>query len=158
MESAGLLSGDGHPRLLRVSVRPESVDDAGVLDHWEPIVAFLLTFALSGLTTYWLGVELTGRRYAGWVAGVAFAFAPYRMDQLAHIRVLASFWMPVVMLGLHRYYRDGHTWWLVLFAGATVTQGLKNGYYLLFFPVLVALWVLWCTPNEAGRERRARLG
>ncbi len=60
VESAGLLSGDGHPRLLRVSVRLESVDDAGVLDHWEPIVAFLLTFALSGLTTYWLGVELTG--------------------------------------------------------------------------------------------------
>lgn len=121
-------------------------------------VAFLLTFALSGLTAYWLGVELTGRRDAGWVAGLAFAFAPYRMDQLAHIQVLASFWMPVAMLGLHRYYRDGHTRWLALFAGATAMQGLTNGYYLLFFPVLVALWVLWFTPNEGWWRKVGAVG
>ena len=121
-------------------------------------VAFLLTFALSGLTAYWLGVELTGRRDAGWVAGLAFAFAPYRMDQLAHIQVLASFWMPVAMLGLHRYYRDGHAWWLMLFAGATAMQGLTNGYYLLFFPVLVVLWVLWFTPNEGWWRKVGAVG
>ena len=80
------------------------------------------------------------------------------MDQLAHIQVLASFWMPVAMLGLHRYYRDGRAWWLMLFAGATAMQGLTNGYYLLFFPVLVVLWVLWFTPNEGWWRKVGAVG
>ena len=121
-------------------------------------VAFLLTFPLSGLAAYWLGLELTGRRDAAWIAGLAFAFAPYRMDQLAHIQVLASYWMPLALLGLHRFYRDGRFRWLALFGLSTLMQGLSNGYYLLFFPVLVLLWVLWFTPNEGWWRKVSAVG
>src|SRR5262245_63809609 len=48
-------------------------------------VAFVLSFPLSGLAAYVLAFELTGRRDAGLLAGLAFAFAPYRMGQLAHV-------------------------------------------------------------------------
>ena len=128
----------------------------------NPVVAynvtFLLTFALSGWSAYLLCVALTGRRDAAWLAGLAFAFAPYRMDQLAHLQVLVSFWMPVALLGLHRYYRDGRMRWLVLFGVSTLMQGLSNGYYLAFFPVLVILWVFWFTPNEGWWRKVGAVG
>ncbi len=121
-------------------------------------VTFLLTFPLSGLAAYLLCRELTGRRDAAWLAGLAFAFAPYRMDQLAHLQVLASFWMPLALLGLHRYLRVGDVRWLALFGVATSMQGLTNGYFLAFFPVLVMLWVFWFTPNEGWWRKVGAVG
>ena len=40
---------------------------------------FLTTFVLSGFGTYLLARDLTGHRLAAFVAGLAFAFAPYRI-------------------------------------------------------------------------------
>ena len=111
-------------------------------------VAFLLTFPLSGLAAYLLTFELTNRRDASWLAGLAFAFAPYRMEHLAHVQILASYWMPIGLFGLHRYYRDGGRRWVLLFGVATLMNGLTNGYYLLFYPLLILPWVLWFTPIE----------
>ena len=116
-------------------------------------VTFLLTFVLSGTAAYLLGRELTGRRDAAWIAGLVFAFAPYRMGQTAHLQVLASFWMPLALAALHRYARDRRPHWLAAFAGATAMQGLTNGYYLAFFPVLVGLWAIWFS-RGAGWWRR----
>ncbi len=113
---------------------------------------FLGTFVLSGMGGYALGVTLTGRRAAGFVSGLVYAFAPHRMAQFPHIQVLASFWMPFALVGLHRYLQDGRLRWLVLFGAATLGQGLSNGYFLLFFPVLVGLWLLWFPPP--GRRLR----
>jgi hypothetical protein len=109
-------------------------------------IAFLLTFVLSSMGTYVLALTVTKRHDVSFVAGLAYGFAPYRMAQLAHIQVLASFWMPLALAALHRYVDDRRPRWLVLFAVATAFQGLTNGYYLLFFPVLVGLWVLWFAP------------
>ena len=102
-------------------------------------VTLLLTFALSATAAFLLGYELTGRWDAALVCGAAFGFAPYRIAQLPHVQVLASFWMPVALLGLHRYLRDGRTMSLVLFASAWLMQALSNMYFMLFFPVLVLL-------------------
>ena len=119
-------------------------------------VAFLLTFPLSGLAVYLLCFELTHRRDAAWLAGLAFAFAPYRMDQLAHLQVLASYWMPLGLFALHRYYRDPRLRWLALFGVSTLMTGLTNGYFLLFYPPLILFWVLWFTPNEGWWRKVAR--
>ncbi|HSP92189.1 MAG TPA: hypothetical protein VLN08_14840, partial [Vicinamibacterales bacterium] len=55
---------------------------------------FLSTFVLSGLGTFLLVRELTGSARAGFVAGLLFAFAPYRIGQFSHLQVLSSQWMP----------------------------------------------------------------
>lgn len=109
-------------------------------------IAFLLTFVLSAMGAYALALTLTRRHDVAFVAGLAYGFAPYRMAQLAHLQVLASFWMPLALAALHRYVGDRRPRWLVLFAVATAVQSLTNGYYLFFFPVLVALWVFWFAP------------
>ena len=128
----------------------------------SPVVAynvtFLLTFPLSGTAGYVLGRELTGRRDAAWVAGLVFAFAPYRMGHISHLQVLASFWMPLALAALHRYLRDRRPRWLAAFAAATLLQGLTNGYYLAYFPVLVGLWAVWFTHGAGGWRQIARIG
>lgn len=116
----------------------------------NPLLAYnitvLLTFVLSGMGAYVLALTITKRHDVAFVAGLAYGFAPYRMSQLAHIQVLASFWMPLALAALHRYVAGSRPRWLVLFAAATALQGLTNGYYLFYFPVLVAFWVLWFAP------------
>ncbi len=109
-------------------------------------ITFLLTFALSAMGAYLLALTIAKRHDVAFVAGLAYGFAPYRMAQLAHVQVLASFWMPLALAALHRYVDDRRPRWLVLFAAATALQGLTNGYYLFFFPVLIGLWVMWFSP------------
>jgi len=118
-------------------------------------VAFLLSFPLCAFAAHLLGFSLTGRHDAALVTGLAFGFAPYRIVQLAHIQMLCAYWMPIALVGLHRYARTRRARWLVLFGAAWLLQALTNGYYLLFFSVLVALWLLWFLPP--WRETRAFL-
>jgi hypothetical protein len=114
-------------------------------------VAFLLTFPLSAFAAYLLCLHLTGRRDAAFVGGLAFGFAPYRVSQMAHIQVLAAFWMPIALLGLHRFVRGDGWQWLVLFAVTWLLQALTNGYYMAFFSVLVAMWIVWFVPWHRWR-------
>ena len=51
---------------------------------------FLSTFVLSGLGMFLLARELTGSRTAAFVAGLAYAFAPYRVTSMPHLQVLSS--------------------------------------------------------------------
>ncbi len=115
-------------------------------------VCIVLSCALSGWFAYLLVFRLTGSRMAGLCSGVAYATAPYRAGQLSHVQVLTSQWMPAVLLGMHEYVSTGLRRWLVLFAAGWLLQALSNGYYLLFFPVLIALWLAWF----AGRRRSSR--
>ena len=43
---------------------------------------------------------------AAFVAGLLFAFAPYRLPQSSHVQVLSSQWMPFALYGIRRYF-DG---------------------------------------------------
>jgi hypothetical protein len=106
-------------------------------------VTLILTCWLSGFFAFLLGRHLTGSTFGGIVCGVAFAVAPYRAGQLAHLQVLAAQWMPLTLFAMHRYVDDGRRVWLAVFAAAWLLQALSNGYYLLFFPVLIAAWLLW---------------
>jgi hypothetical protein len=106
-------------------------------------VCILFSYALSGWFAYLLVLRLTGSQLAGLCGGLAFAAAPYRAGQLAHIQVLTSQWMPAVLLAMHEYVSTGLRRWLALFASVWILQSLSNGYYLLFLPVLMALWLGW---------------
>ena len=70
------------------------------------------------MAAYLLSFELTGRRDEAWVGGLVYGFAPYRADQLAHLQVLSSYWLPIILLALHVYLRDRRTRWLILFGAA----------------------------------------
>jgi hypothetical protein len=105
-------------------------------------VAFLLSFPACGIAMHALVRRLTGRHDAAWLAGLVFAFGPTRAAHLAHLHVLWSFGMPLALLGLHQFL-DGRRAGLLLFGVAWLFQGLSNGYFLVYFSVLVLFWALW---------------
>ena len=106
-------------------------------------VVLLLTFPLCAMAMYALVSRLSHSEAGAFVAGVAFAFAPYRISQLPHIQMLATFWAPLALLGLHAYLETGRRRWLAMYGAAWVLQGAANGYALVMFSILVGLWTLW---------------
>lgn len=102
---------------------------------------FISTFVVSSLCTFLLVRELTGQPIAAFLAGLAYAYVPYRMAQLSHIQILSSGWMPLALLGFHRYFArlaDGAPTRqcvraLALAAFGIVAENLSCGYYMLFF-------------------------
>jgi len=116
----------------------------------SPLLAYNVLLIAStwscGLAAFALVRRLTGSTAGALCAGLAFAFAPYRASLLAHLQLLVTCWMPLALLGLHGYYEDGKSRWLVLFGVAWLLLALTNGYYLFFFPILIALWILAFTP------------
>ncbi|MEO7271598.1 MAG: hypothetical protein ABI211_06285, partial [Vicinamibacterales bacterium] len=120
----------------------------------SPLAAYntclLLSYALSGWFAYLLVARLSGSNAAGIVAGVAFATTPYRAGQLAHLQVLTSQWMPAMFLALHGYAETRRRRWLAAFALAWLLQATSNGYFLLFLPVLITLWLAWFVEWRRG--------
>jgi hypothetical protein len=107
-------------------------------------LATLLTFPLCAMAMYALVFRLSGGSVAAaLVAGLAYGFAPFRISQLPHVQMLASFWAPLALLALHEYIDTRRARWLVLYGAAWMLQGAANGYALVFFSVLVGLWVVW---------------
>lgn len=107
-------------------------------------VAYIASFPLCGVSAAMLAYEVTGgRRGPAIIAGVAFAFAPYRMGQVSHLQMLAYYGAPLALAALHRYLRTSERRWLTLFAAAWLLQALSNGYALFHVAVLLALWVGW---------------
>ncbi len=115
-------------------------------------LVFLATFVLSGLGMFLLVRDLTGRPVAALVAGIAFAFAPYRISQLSHVQVLSAQWMPFVLYGFRRFLETGRRRSLVGGSAALVAQNLSCGYYLLFFSPFAAGYVVY----ELAVRRRLR--
>ena len=106
-------------------------------------VVFLATIAMSGWAMYLLVRELTNRPVAALVAGLAFAFAPYRIPQGPHIQELSSQWMPLVLYGFRRYFATGRARALVGGSAALVVQNLSCGYFLLFFAPFAGAYCLY---------------
>ncbi len=117
---------------------------------------FLSTFVLSGLGTYLLVRELTGSARAGFVAGLLYAFAPYRIGQFSHVQVLSSQWMPFALYGFRRYFDSRRPWPLAGAVLALVAQNLSCGYFLMYFAPFVSAYVIFEIADR-GRWRDARM-
>ena len=113
-------------------------------------VAFLLSFPLCAIAAHILAREITGSEFLAPIPGLTFGLTLTRMDHLPHLELLAAWWLPVVLLALHRYLRDGNVRWLALFSAALSLQGLTCGYYFFFAMPLLAAWILWLSGPCAG--------
>ncbi|CAN5639177.1 hypothetical protein BH23ACI1_BH23ACI1_10460 [soil metagenome] len=115
-------------------------------------LVLFLTWPFSAFAAYLLVLTLTRRHDAGLVAGLAFGFAPYRATQIAHLQVLACFWLPLALIGLHKFSGDPRRQWLVLFGAAWLLQALTNGYFMLFGAIIIALWLAYFCSRPACRR------
>jgi hypothetical protein len=121
---------------------------------------FLWAWSLCFVGAYLLARELGLGRLGGAAAGIAFAYAPYRVTEAGHLHVISSGGIPLALFLLLRGYRRG-SWGLVL-AGWLVsawqvslgfTLGLQYCYLLLVLVAIVCVWWL-----RAGRPMPALRG
>ena len=112
-------------------------------------ILFIATFAISGLGMYLLMRDVTGRPLAAFFAGLAFAYAPYRLGQFSHLQVLSSYWMPLALYGFRRYFVTRRPAALAGGSAALVLQNLSCGYFMLFFAPFAAAY---CAYEIAARR------
>ena len=67
---------------------------------------FLSTFVLSGVGMYLLVLDITGNKRAAFLAGLFYAFVPFRAAQIPHIQTVSSQWMPFALYGFRRFISD----------------------------------------------------
>ncbi len=110
---------------------------------------FLWAWSLCFVGAYLLARELGLGRLGGAAAGIAFAYAPYRVTEAGHLHVISSGGIPLALFLLLRGYRRG-SWGLVL-AGWLVsawqvslgfTLGLQYCYLLLVLAAIACVWWL----------------
>ncbi len=121
-------------------------------------VAFVASFALAAIGMWRLARRLTGREDAAILAGAIFAFAPARLGQIGHLQVLMSGWMPLALLGLHRYFETGSRLALAAFTAVFIVQGLSNGYYLYFLAVPAVILAVHALATRPADRRRIAIG
>ena len=99
----------------------------------------LTSFPLAALATFALVAATTRSGWAGLVAGLVYAFAPWRARHFVAVQTFSVQYMPLALLALLAYLRRGRPWLLV--AGlAALTVQLLVAYYVAY-GMLVALAV-----------------
>jgi hypothetical protein len=122
-------------------------------------VLFLLTYALCFVGAYLLARELGLGPVGAAVAGAAFAFAPFRLEQDRHMQVISSGGIPLALALALRGYRFRDARWVIAgFAVATwqfsigPTLGLPFTYLLCLLGAIAA--VIWIRRGRPTLERR----
>lgn len=119
-------------------------------------LALFSAFTLSGLTAFSLARLVTGNVGASLVAGVIYAFAPYRFTHYMHLELQLVFWIPLLLFVIHRSLpqvavRDG-----VLF-GAILGFQLLSCIYAGIFAVMFCAVFVPCLAMTTGRPFRVSI-
>ena len=103
----------------------------------------IASFALSAFTAYLLCVRLFRNESAAVIGGLVYGFAIFRVAQIVHLNILLTYWVPLVLLGLHEYFTSRRRAWLILAAAAFAAQGITSGYFLVYGAIVVGLWAVY---------------
>ena len=120
---------------------------------------FLFAFALPFFGAYLLARELGAPRWAALVAGAAYAYAPWRMEQGGHLHVISSGGIPITIALLLRGYRRESAG--LIFAGWAVATwqlslGFSLGLQLLYLLMLLGavVGIFWWRAGRPLPPRR----
>ena len=122
-------------------------------------LVFLSGFAISGVTVALLVRRLTGHGGAAILAGIVFAFPPYRIDHYAHLQLQQTQFIPLAMLAFHRLLdtnrlRDGV--WLGVAVACQMLSCMYYGIFLIPYMAVVCGTML-IARRDMPRRRLAAL-
>ena len=112
----------------------------------------------SAAAMYVLARRLTGSTGGAIVAGVVFAFAPYRRDHLQHLELQWPLWMPLALWAWHRALEGGRARDALLCAAFVVLQLLSSIYYGVFLVLAMAVICPLALVSRRGRIGRGAVG
>jgi hypothetical protein len=105
-------------------------------------VGVLFSTALTGWGTYLLLTWLTKNRWAGLIAGVAFAIAPYRLGHITQLHLFTTQWIPFIFLALVwliKYNRNRDLLLLLIFTNLQFFSVIN---YAPLVALAAAIWAL----------------
>jgi hypothetical protein len=117
-------------------------------------VATFLGFAFCGYGAFRLTRTLTGSNAAAWVAGVVFAFIPYRFHVLSQVTYVFAGWMPLLLEALVLFAR-GRTWKRAAWLGVAFTMNALSSLTwmtLSLVPLVLSALILIVT-HRLWRDR-----
>ena len=112
----------------------------------------LLSMALSGWAMWRYAMHLTGNLAASILAGIVFAFVPYRFDHYSHLELQATVFLPLTLLYFDRTITSGSrrdAWLTMVMFAAQVYSCIYYSIFLATALVPVAAYRLWKTAPAA---------
>jgi hypothetical protein len=137
------------PSLLGAPLRWAGVGPVTVTN-----VLILSSFVLSGMAAYLLAYALTQSWAGSILAGLVFAFSPYRFEHYMHLELLWGGFIPLALLVLHRAIEDPRLRWGTSLAAVVLLQTCSSLYYGIFLVTTLALLLpllAWGIPRARWR-------
>lgn len=117
-------------------------------------VVLLLTYVLSGYATFLLVRRLlAGRDYAlpaALFAGAVYTLSPYRYGHITQLNSMTTYFLPLILLFMHRYLEDGRRPKDLFLVALFFTLNALSGLYYGVFAVLMmaAFYAIWSLLNR----------
>ncbi|MGH9385058.1 MAG: hypothetical protein ACRD2N_12305, partial [Vicinamibacterales bacterium] len=112
------------------------------------------SIALSGAAMWLYALELTGSRRAAVLAGIVFAFAPFRFDHFHHFELQATAFIPLTLWSLERAFATGRAAYVYAAVASMACQVLSGIYYSVFLATALLAIVplrVWALPRDRSR-------
>jgi hypothetical protein len=106
-------------------------------------VVFLLGMFLSAMAAWALARDVTGDSVASAVAGLVYAFSPWRIAQIPHVQYQWGAFLALALLFLLRYLDGGRRRDAGLFAVCFAWNALCNLHYAIFSGLLFAVVLVY---------------
>src|SRR5437764_3482130 len=119
-------------------------------------VATFLGFAFCGYGAFRLTRTLTGSNGAAWIAGIVFAFVPYRFNVLSHLHYLFAGWIPLLLEAFILFARE-RSWRRAVWLGAAFTMNALScvSWFIMTLVPLALTAALLIERRPALRRDRA---
>jgi hypothetical protein len=116
---------------------------------------YLASFVLAGVSMFWLTRTVTGRLGPGLVAGVLFAFYPYRFATYSHLEMQGTFLMPLALLFMLRALETGTRRDGILLGASLALQTLWSLYLGAYLAIglAIVLFGRWLGGHFRWRDR-----
>jgi hypothetical protein len=102
----------------------------------------LLSTIFSGFTMFLLARQVSGNFWAGLLAGIIFAYAPFHRLQLIHLNIATTQWFPLIFYFLERLVRSRNPRHGLGAGLAFALNALASWYYAVAGGLFVAVWAL----------------
>jgi hypothetical protein len=117
-------------------------------------ICMLLGFALAAYGGYVLARVVTGSTAGGLLAGIFSAFVSYKFDHLAHLQIIWTGWLSLLLAALLLYWRKPTPRHAAFITAAFVLNGLTNIHYFLFGSLALVLTAVFFALAGERRDRR----
>jgi hypothetical protein len=118
---------------------------------------FLLGMFFSAMAAWALAREVTGDAAASLLAGLVFAFVPWRLAQIPHVQFQWGPFLALSFLFLLRWLNGGRRRDLLLFTLSFAWNALTNVHYAVFSGILLAVVLAWEALTGDAPERGMRI-